>query len=169
MLVASRLTLPGLLQSVNTLVVLGAFMLQGFMIRKLYMYILLVATCSFCINSVWMCILLIHACLVQIKVLPAEHNCPTTKLVENKMASQSWVADRLTDWLKKNPSKGPKVAKEKVEGDYGIKLKYSKAYLGMQLALQQIHGKYSESFKMLFNWKAQMEITCPSSIVEIDV
>ena len=71
--------------------------------------------------------------------------------------------------MKKNPSKGPKAAKEKVEGDYGIKLKYSKAYSGMQLALQQIHGKYDESFKLLFNWKAQMDITCPGSIVEIEV
>ena len=85
------------------------------------------------------------------------------------MASQSWVADRLTDWLKKNPSKGPKAAKEKVEEDYGIKLKYSKAYSGIQLALQQIHGKYEDSFNLLFNWKAQMEITSPGSIVEIDV
>ena len=41
----------------------------------------------------------------------------------------------MTDWLKKNPSKGPKAAKEKVEEDYRIKLKYSKAYSGMQLAL----------------------------------
>jgi len=106
----------------------------------------------YCINSVWMCILitvLVNAdyfeiTIVQIKVLPAAHNCPTTKLVEGKMASQSWVADRLTDWLKKNPSKGPKAAKEKVEGDYGIKLKYSKAYSGMQLALQQIHCRVRE-------------------------
>ena len=75
----------------------------------------------------------------------------------------------MTDWLKKNPSKGPKAAKEKVEEDYGIKLKYSKAYSGMQLALQQIHGKYEDSFNLLFNWKAQMEITSPGSIVEIDV
>jgi len=69
-------------------------------------------------------------CSCQIKVLPAQHNCPSTKLVEGKMTSH-----RLTDWLKKNPSKGPKAAKEKVEEDYGIKLKYSKAYSGMQLAL----------------------------------
>jgi hypothetical protein len=71
--------------------------------------------------------------------------------------------------LKKNLSKGPKQAKEKVEGDFGIKFKYSKVYSGVQLAMQQIHDKYLESFKMLFNWKAQMEITCPGSIVEIDV
>jgi hypothetical protein len=116
-----------------------------------------------------LCILLIDACLVQIKVLPEVHNYPTTKLVEGKMASQSWVADRLTDWLKKNPKKGPKAVKEKLEGDYGIKIKYSKAYSVLQLALQQIHGKYEESFKLLFNWKAQMEITCPGSLIEIDV
>ena len=85
------------------------------------------------------------------------------------MASQDWVADRLQDWLKKNPSNRPKAAKEKVEGDYGITLKYSKVYSDMQLAPQHIHGKYEESFKLLFNWKAQMEITCPGSIVEIDV
>ena len=113
--------------------------------------------------------ILVVILLLQIKTLPAKHNCPSTKLVPGKMASQSWVAERLTDFLKKNPSKGPKAAKEKVEGDYGIVLKYSKAYSGMKLALQQIHGKYEDSFKLLFNWKAQMEITSPGSIVEIDV
>ena len=113
--------------------------------------------------------ILVVILLLQIKTLPAKHNCPSTKLVPGKMASQSWVAERLSDFLKKNPSKGPKAAKGKVEGDYGIVLKYSKAYSGMKLALQQIHGKYEDSFKLLFNWKAQMEITSPGSIVEIDV
>ena len=68
---------------------------------------------------------------VQIKVLPAQHNCPTTKLREEKMASQGWCADRLADWVKKNPNKGPTDAKDKLEGDYGIKLKYSKAWSGL--------------------------------------
>jgi len=60
---------------------------------------------------------------VEIKVLPTEHNCPTTKLRESKMVTQGWVADRLSEWVKHNPSKGAKDAKEKVEQDYGIKLK----------------------------------------------
>lgn len=38
MLLASRLTLLGILQGVTTLAVLGVFMLQGFMIKKLYRY-----------------------------------------------------------------------------------------------------------------------------------
>ena len=85
------------------------------------------------------------------------------------MTTQGWVADRLSDWVKKNPGKGAKDAKEKVEGDYGIKLKYSKAWSGLKLALEQVHGKYEESFQLLFNWKAQMELSSPGSLIEIDL
>ncbi|KAK3118671.1 hypothetical protein QOZ80_9BG0703810 [Eleusine coracana subsp. coracana] len=59
---------------------------------------------------------------IQIKTLPFEHNYSTTKLCEGKMATQSWVADRLADWVKKNPEKGSKAAKEKLEERYEIKL-----------------------------------------------
>ena len=60
------------------------------------------------------------------------------------MASQGWCADRLADWLKKYPKKGPKEAKEKLEEDYGIKLRYSKAWSCMKVALENIHGKYED-------------------------
>jgi len=106
---------------------------------------------------------------MQIKVLPFEHNCSTTKLVEGKMATQDWVADRIGDWIKRNPQKGAKDAKEKVESEYGVKLKYSKAWSGMKLALEQIHGKYEDSFQYLFNWKAEIELRSPGSIVEINL
>ena len=85
------------------------------------------------------------------------------------MASQGWCADRLADWLKKNPNKGPKDAKDKLEGDYGITLKYSKAWSGLKLAIEQIHGTYEESFQLLFNWKAQIEMSSPGSIIEIEL
>ncbi|CAO2163110.1 unnamed protein product, partial [Urochloa humidicola] len=49
-------------------------------------------------------------------------------------------ADRLGDWVKKNPKARPKDAKDKLEGDFGIKLKYSKAWPGLKVALDQIHG-----------------------------
>jgi hypothetical protein len=106
---------------------------------------------------------------LQIKKLPAKHNCSTTKLREGKMAGQGWCADRIADWVKKNPNKGPKDAKEKLKGDYGIKLKYSKAWSGLQVALDQIHGSYEESFQLLFNWAAQIEISSPGSIVKIEL
>jgi len=39
----------------------------------------------------------------------------------------------------------------------------------MKVAIQHIHGKYEESFQLLVNWKAQMELSSPGSIVEIEV
>ena len=50
------------------------------------------------------------------------------------MASQGWCADRLEGWLKKNPNKGAKDARDKLEGDHDIKLKYSKAWAGLKVA-----------------------------------
>ncbi|KAF0887507.1 hypothetical protein E2562_002237 [Oryza meyeriana var. granulata] len=105
----------------------------------------------------------------QIKVLPYEHNCASTKLHEGKMATQGWCADRLSDWVKKYPNKGAKEAKLKLQEDYQIKLKYSKAWSGMKLALEQIHGKYEESFQLLFNWKSEMEKISPGTIVDIEL
>lgn len=92
--------------------------------------------------------------IMHIKVVPAQHNCPTTKLWESKMATQGWIANMLSEWMKNTPSKRAKDAKDKVEGDYGIKLKYSKVWSGLKLALEQVHGKYEESFQFLFNLKA---------------
>jgi len=84
------------------------------------------------------------------------------------MASQGWCADRIGDWVK-NPTKGAKEAKKKLEGDFGIKLKYSKAWSSLKVALDQIHGKYEESFQLLFNWAAQLEISSPRSRVQIEL
>ena len=85
------------------------------------------------------------------------------------MATQDWCADRLGDWLNKNPTKGQGDCKDKLEGDYGIKLKYSKAWSGMKVALEQIHGKYEESFQLLFNWATQIEKVSPGSLIEIEL
>ena len=85
------------------------------------------------------------------------------------MAGQGWCADRIGDWVKNNPTKGAKEAKKKLEGDFGIKLKYSKAWSSLKVALDQIHGKYEESFQLLFNWAAQIELSSPGSRVQIEL
>ncbi|XP_078176830.1 uncharacterized protein LOC144571420 [Carex rostrata] len=54
----------------------------------------------------------IHASRLQdnktfkVKVLPHDHSCPATTMVDGKMASSSWVSDKVGDWLRKNPSVG---------------------------------------------------------------
>jgi hypothetical protein len=106
---------------------------------------------------------------LQIKTLPFEHNCPTTKLSNCKIASQGWIADRLGDWVKKNPDVGAAKARAKLQNEYNIKFEYNKTWYGMKVALDQIHGSYEDSFSLLFNWKAEIERKSPGSIIEIEL
>jgi hypothetical protein len=39
----------------------------------------------------------------------------------------------------------------------------------LKVALDQIHGKYDESFQLIFNWAAQLEISSPGGRVEIEL
>jgi hypothetical protein len=103
-----------------------------------------------------------------VKVLPAEHMCPSTTMADGKMASKSWVSDRVGDWLRKHPSAGAKEVQNKLEDEFHVKVSYNKAWSGRQVALDQIHGSWEENFQLLYNFKAELENRCPGSIVEID-
>jgi zinc finger SWIM domain-containing protein 3 len=103
-----------------------------------------------------------------VKILPHEHSCPSTTMVDGKMASSSWVSDRVGDWLRKNPLAGAKEVKNKLEDEFHVKVSYGKAWSGRKNALEQIHGSWEESFQLLYNFKAELERRCPESIVEID-
>ena len=41
-------------------------------------------------------------------------------------------------------------------------------YFGKELALDKMFGKYSESFSLIYSFKAEVERTSPGSVVEID-
>jgi hypothetical protein len=55
-----------------------------------------------------------------------------------------------------------------LERQFPIKMSYNKVWEGRQLALRGLHGTWDESFIMLWSFKAELEVTCPKSIVEID-
>jgi hypothetical protein len=40
---------------------------------------------------------------------------------------------------------------------------------GKERALDEVYGKWSDSFELLFRWKAELMKCCPGSVVEIDV
>jgi hypothetical protein len=89
-----------------------------------------------------------------VKVLPVEHTCLSTTMVDGMMASKSWVFDRVRDWLRKHPSAGAKEVQNKLEDEFHIKVSYNKAWSGRQIALDQIHGSWEENFQLLYNFKA---------------
>ena len=70
--------------------------------------------------------------------------------------------------LNSNLAMGANKLKDQLEQHFSIKLSYNKVWEGRQLALQGLHDTWENSFRMLWNFKAELEATCPSSIVEID-
>ncbi|KAM0836463.1 hypothetical protein ACQ4PT_062310 [Festuca glaucescens] len=99
----------------------------------------------------------IHASVLQdgktamINTLPFEHNCPTQKLSNCTMASRGWIADRIGDWVKKNPGVGAEDARAKLEDEYNIKLDYNKTCINGAEIQTYVDDYYSvEKFKAAY-------------------
>ncbi|KAE8806014.1 Myosin-15 [Hordeum vulgare] len=63
----------------------------------------------------------------------------------------------------------PKCYQEaKAQKKYGVQLPYMRAFYGKQMALDNIYGKWSDSFQLLYTFKAEVEKASPRSVVNID-
>jgi len=88
--------------------------------------------------------------------------------VRGKEASKAWIANRATEVLKCTLELRAKKLQVELERQFPIKMSYNKMWEGRQLALKGLHGTWDESFRMLWSFKAELEATCPESIVKID-
>ena len=85
-----------------------------------------------------------------------------------KMASYNWISKKVIPFLKKSPNMGSKELQE-LEEKYDVTLGYSTVHLGHEMASKQLFDSWEESFGYLFNFKAEIELRMPGSVVEIDV
>ena len=124
-----------------------------------HMYFQIVYICLFlCIDYLF---------FFQIISISEGHTCASTSQVKDKEATKIWIADRAKEVLKSNPAMRAKKLKDQLEQQFPIKLSYNKVWEGRQRALVGLHGTWEDSFKMLWHFKAELEATCPGSIVEI--
>jgi hypothetical protein len=84
------------------------------------------------------------------------------------MANNHWVRDRVIDILRKEPTIGAAALLKDLEKKYNITLSYYVVFDGRQIALEEIEGKWDDSFDDAFSFKAEVERTNPGSIVEIE-
>jgi len=117
----------------------------------------------------------IHASKMQgestwkIKKIPFEHTCHSTGKVEkNSMATNHWVRDRVLNWLTKDPTIGAAALKKRLEEEYHLQLSYYVVWDGRNMALEQLKGKWDDSFEHAFSFKAEVETTNPGSLVDIE-
>ncbi|WVZ81087.1 hypothetical protein U9M48_028508 [Paspalum notatum var. saurae] len=104
----------------------------------------------------------------QIKKLHNKHTCSSTaKLDQNSMAANAWVRDRVIDTLREKPTTGAGALKAELEKKYNIKLSYYVVWDGRNMTLEELMGKWDDSFDDAFRFKAVVERTNPGSLVEI--
>uniref|UniRef100_A0A453EDQ5 SWIM-type domain-containing protein n=1 Tax=Aegilops tauschii subsp. strangulata TaxID=200361 RepID=A0A453EDQ5_AEGTS len=97
-----------------------------------------------------------------------EHICSSTSGKVTSMTSQSWVADKAVAMLKKDPTVvAVKILKD-LQDEHHVTLNYHTVWKGKQKAATGLYGSWEESFRMLYNYKAEIELRSSGSIVEID-
>ena len=105
----------------------------------------------------------------QIKVNPHPHTCPSVNRSQRlRAAKRRWIADASMAWIRKNPAIGTKEIQGRLLEKYGLEVPYSRCYYGKEMALDKIYGKYSDSFQLLYAFKAEVERASPGSVVDID-
>ena len=98
-----------------------------------------------------------------------QHTCPSVNRSQRlRAAKRRWIADASMPWIRQNPSIGPKEIQMKLLEKYGVEVPYDRCYNGKEMALDKIYGKYSDSFQLLYSFKAEVERASPGSLVEID-
>jgi len=67
----------------------------------------------------------------------------------------------MLTWVQRNCKKS---CREK----YYVTIGYGTVWAGRQIAAEKIFGTWEENFALLFNFKAEVELKMPGSVVEID-
>lgn len=78
------------------------------------------------------------------------------------------MSDKIKDWLVKDPRLQPKQLQKELKDEYKVEINYKRVGTGKQLAMDQLFGKWFDSFNNLYRFKAQIETSCPGGLVAID-
>ena len=84
------------------------------------------------------------------------------------MVTTKWVADRVVDLLRDNPSRGAKDLQEELNRKHQIDIPYFKVFRGRERALDIINGKWDDSYDLLPTYREELLRSVPGSVVELD-
>ena len=106
---------------------------------------------------------------MQVKVNKTAHTCPSVNRRKRlKSAKSRWVADAVKTWVLEDSEVGPTELQKNLKKKYGLAVPYMRVFYGKQMALDNIYGKWVDSFQLLYTFKAEVEKASPGSVVTID-
>ena len=74
----------------------------------------------------------------------------------------------MKDCLIEDATLRAKAMQKMIKEHHKVGLHYKRVYMGKKLALKELYGDWDSSLDNLYRFKAQVEISCPGSIVQID-
>jgi hypothetical protein len=74
-----------------------------------------------------------------------------------------WVANKAVSILRAEPNIDAKELQKRLETDNLCEIAYDYVWRGKARALEEVYGKWSESFELLFRWKAEVMKRSPGS------
>ncbi|KAL5859344.1 hypothetical protein ACOSQ4_000640 [Xanthoceras sorbifolium] len=106
--------------------------------------------------------------LFQIKTMNMTHTCRTgTDAANSRSASRKLVACIVKEKLLETPNSKPRDIAEQIHKNFGIELKYSQAWRGIETAREELLGSCKESYNRL-PWLCQKIVeTNPGSVVTL--
>ena len=84
------------------------------------------------------------------------------------MTPHLWVAEKIGHVLAKKPNTTAKKLLLDLENQYHIKLKYTTVWKAKQRAMKQLYGDWENTFRILYNFKEEVEKRSHGSVFEID-
>jgi hypothetical protein len=107
--------------------------------------------------------------MLQVTALTGRHNCHSSSRMRTATPTANWVAGHAIRILSENPTISCVALHKQVQKEQNCVLSYDMAYQGMQKALDELHGTWDDSFRLLFRWKAAILEKMPDSVIEIEV
>ncbi|KAK1294012.1 hypothetical protein QJS10_CPA16g00605 [Acorus calamus] len=101
----------------------------------------------------------------QVKTMNAKHTCNHMKKVDIKMASSTWICDKILDNVKSNAKKSIADFQRDLEKKFNIKVPYHRVWATQEMALEKIHGKIEDSYKQIPDLHNQLLKHNPGSVV----
>ena len=102
-----------------------------------------------------------------VKTFKDTHTCIETRFV--RACTASYLSTELTQTLLHNPDMPTRSVQIEMQKKYQMKFSRMKAFRAKQLALQKIHGDYSEQYAILRDYLEELQRTNEGTTVKLEV
>ena len=107
--------------------------------------------------------------ILQVTVLVDKHECVSSMRMSTTTPSCKWVASKAVPILRSEPKIACKELQLRLEKEHKCQIAYDTVWRGKARALDEVYGKWSDSFELLFRWKAEVMKRNPGSVIEIEI